>query len=149
MLKCPGRTFYKVVLTGILKAAQLLVGIVVHGKLSGCRDTCIRVPGCWLLGCALVCSTIGAKRIRSTRRVLGRFSLRSTHRASRMQKAGSCEPSAREPLMGSFSQSAHPSLYNSDLAPVSPGARTWGAYNFACLWISMSVCIQLTCWHRD
>jgi nucleobase:cation symporter-1, NCS1 family len=43
--------------------------------------------------------------------------------------------------MGAVTRSADPSLYNSDLAPVSPGARTWGAYNFACLWISMSVCI--------
>jgi nucleobase:cation symporter-1, NCS1 family len=58
-----------------------------------------------------------------------------------MQEAGICASPIREPLMGTFSRSAHPVLYNSDLAPVSPGARTWGAYNFACLWISMSVCI--------
>src|SRR6202795_1475789 len=31
------------------------------------------------------------------------------------------------------------SLYNEDLAPVSPERRTWGAYNYAALWISMSV----------
>jgi NCS1 family nucleobase:cation symporter-1 len=31
------------------------------------------------------------------------------------------------------------SLYNEDLAPVSPELRTWGTYNYAALWISMSV----------
>jgi NCS1 family nucleobase:cation symporter-1 len=31
------------------------------------------------------------------------------------------------------------SLYNKDLAPVSPERRTWGTYNYAALWISMSV----------
>jgi NCS1 family nucleobase:cation symporter-1 len=30
-------------------------------------------------------------------------------------------------------------LYNEDLAPASPERRTWGTYNFAALWISMSV----------
>src|SRR3979409_230475 len=30
-------------------------------------------------------------------------------------------------------------LYNPDLAPVSPERRTWGTYNFAALWVSMSV----------
>jgi len=30
-------------------------------------------------------------------------------------------------------------LYNEDLAPASPTRRTWGTYNFAALWISMSV----------
>ncbi|HXE33386.1 MAG TPA: NCS1 family nucleobase:cation symporter-1 [Verrucomicrobiae bacterium] len=30
-------------------------------------------------------------------------------------------------------------LYNEDLAPVSPVRRTWGTYNYAALWISMSV----------
>jgi NCS1 family nucleobase:cation symporter-1 len=30
-------------------------------------------------------------------------------------------------------------LYNSDLAPASPEQRHWGTYNFAALWISMSV----------
>ncbi|MGA8765285.1 MAG: NCS1 family nucleobase:cation symporter-1 [Candidatus Sulfotelmatobacter sp.] len=30
-------------------------------------------------------------------------------------------------------------LYNSDLAPVRSDRRTWGTYNFAALWISMSV----------
>jgi len=31
------------------------------------------------------------------------------------------------------------SLYNDDLAPVSPERRTWTTYNYAALWISMSV----------
>ena len=31
------------------------------------------------------------------------------------------------------------SLYNNDLAPVSPERRTWRTYNYAALWISMSV----------
>src|SRR5262249_70712 len=31
------------------------------------------------------------------------------------------------------------SLYNKDLAPVSPDRRTWRTYNYAALWISMSV----------
>ena len=31
------------------------------------------------------------------------------------------------------------SLYNEDLAPVPPHRRTWGTYNYAALWISMSV----------
>ena len=31
------------------------------------------------------------------------------------------------------------SLYNKDLAPISPERRTWTTYNYAALWISMSV----------
>jgi NCS1 family nucleobase:cation symporter-1 len=31
------------------------------------------------------------------------------------------------------------SLYNPDLAPVSPERRTWTTYNYAALWVSMSV----------
>lgn len=34
-----------------------------------------------------------------------------------------------------------PSLYNKDLAPVPPERRTWGLYNYASLWVAMSVCI--------
>jgi len=30
-------------------------------------------------------------------------------------------------------------LYNHDLAPATPDRRTWGTYNFAALWVSMSV----------
>jgi len=33
------------------------------------------------------------------------------------------------------------SLYNEDLAPVSKSKRTWGTWNYAALWISMSLCI--------
>jgi NCS1 family nucleobase:cation symporter-1 len=34
-----------------------------------------------------------------------------------------------------------PGLFNKDLAPVPPSARTWGLYNYASLWVAMSVCI--------
>ena len=33
------------------------------------------------------------------------------------------------------------SLYNEDLAPVPPERRTWTIYNYASLWVAMSVCI--------
>ncbi len=33
------------------------------------------------------------------------------------------------------------SLYNDDLAPVPQEKRTWGIYNYASLWVAMSVCI--------
>ncbi|MBC7947959.1 MAG: NCS1 family nucleobase:cation symporter-1 [Chitinophagaceae bacterium] len=33
------------------------------------------------------------------------------------------------------------SLTNEDLAPVPPARRTWGTWNYAALWISMSLCI--------
>ena len=33
------------------------------------------------------------------------------------------------------------SLHNEDLAPVPLGKRTWGTYNYASLWVAMSVCI--------
>ena len=32
-------------------------------------------------------------------------------------------------------------LWNEDLAPTAAGKRTWGAYEFATLWIGMSICI--------
>ncbi len=32
-------------------------------------------------------------------------------------------------------------LFNEDLAPVPIGKRTWGIYNYASLWVAMSVCI--------
>jgi NCS1 family nucleobase:cation symporter-1 len=35
----------------------------------------------------------------------------------------------------------NPSLYNKDLAPIPPERRTWGVYNYASLWVAMSVCI--------
>ncbi len=34
-----------------------------------------------------------------------------------------------------------PSLYNEDLAPIPPARRSWGLYNYAALWVGMSVCI--------
>ena len=34
-----------------------------------------------------------------------------------------------------------PGLYNKGLAPVPPAQRTWGLYNYASLWVAMSVCI--------
>ena len=34
-----------------------------------------------------------------------------------------------------------PVLYNHDLAPVEPPRRNWGIYNYASLWVAMSVCI--------
>ena len=34
-----------------------------------------------------------------------------------------------------------PSLYNEDLAPIPTERRTWGLYNYASLWVAMSVCI--------
>jgi nucleobase:cation symporter-1, NCS1 family len=36
---------------------------------------------------------------------------------------------------------ADTSLINEDLAPVPLGKRTWGTWNYAALWISMSLCI--------
>lgn len=33
------------------------------------------------------------------------------------------------------------SLFNKDLAPVPANQRTWGLYNYASLWVAMSVCI--------
>jgi NCS1 family nucleobase:cation symporter-1 len=33
------------------------------------------------------------------------------------------------------------SLYNEDLAPIPLERRTWGIYNYASLWVAMSVCI--------
>jgi nucleobase:cation symporter-1, NCS1 family len=34
-----------------------------------------------------------------------------------------------------------PSLYNPDLAPIPLEKRSWGTYNYASLWVAMSVCI--------
>jgi NCS1 family nucleobase:cation symporter-1 len=34
-----------------------------------------------------------------------------------------------------------PTLYNPDLAPIPQERRTWGLYNYASLWVAMSVCI--------
>src|SRR5580693_3068306 len=34
-----------------------------------------------------------------------------------------------------------PALYNPDLAPIPEEKRSWGTYNYASLWVAMSVCI--------
>src|ERR1700753_4248365 len=36
---------------------------------------------------------------------------------------------------------AHSSLCSEDLAPIPLSKRTWGTWNYAALWISMSLCI--------
>src|SRR6204780_1223964 len=36
---------------------------------------------------------------------------------------------------------ADPSLYNDDLAPIPLSKRTWKTYDYASLWVAMSVCI--------
>jgi nucleobase:cation symporter-1, NCS1 family len=38
-------------------------------------------------------------------------------------------------------QQVETALYNQDLAPIPPEKRTWGTYNYASLWVAMSVCI--------
>lgn len=38
-------------------------------------------------------------------------------------------------------QTGDPSLINEDLAPLPSSKRTWGTWNYAALWISMSLCI--------
>src|SRR6201984_3361010 len=46
--------------------------------------------------------------------------------------ATSSQPTTRKDIQSS-------SLYNPDLAPVAPERRTWTTYNYAALWVSMSV----------
>jgi NCS1 family nucleobase:cation symporter-1 len=46
--------------------------------------------------------------------------------------ATSSQPTNRKDIQSS-------SLYNADLAPVAPERRTWTTYNYAALWVSMSV----------
>lgn len=41
----------------------------------------------------------------------------------------------------SVSSNGSSSLYSEDLAPVPPAKRTWTTWNYAALWISMSLCI--------
>lgn len=45
---------------------------------------------------------------------------------------------ATEGKIGNRNIEASP-LYNRDLAPADPARRTWGTYNFAALWVSMSL----------
>ena len=45
-------------------------------------------------------------------------------------------------MMGALREGvAGGSLFNPDLAPTRPEDRTWGLWNFAALWVAMSVCI--------
>ena len=44
-------------------------------------------------------------------------------------------------MHSSNSSSLSPSLISEDLAPVPPAKRSWGTWNYAALWISMSLCI--------
>ena len=41
----------------------------------------------------------------------------------------------------SYKEITSSSLYSEDLAPVPPAKRTWNTWNYAALWISMSLCI--------
>jgi NCS1 family nucleobase:cation symporter-1 len=50
-------------------------------------------------------------------------------------------PGPRSPAPDPRSLSPDPSLYNADLAPIPQERRTWGLYNYASLWVAMSVCI--------
>ena len=44
-------------------------------------------------------------------------------------------------MAGEVTGQPHPTLYNKDLAPIPPERRSWGLYNYASLWVAMSVCI--------
>ena len=45
------------------------------------------------------------------------------------------------PLFGRGNEGEASSLINKDLAPIPQNKRTWGTWNYAALWISMSLCI--------
>jgi NCS1 family nucleobase:cation symporter-1 len=45
------------------------------------------------------------------------------------------------PLFGRGNEGEVSSLINADLAPIPQSKRTWGTWNYAALWISMSLCI--------
>jgi NCS1 family nucleobase:cation symporter-1 len=47
----------------------------------------------------------------------------------------------QEILTEEMPETTHGSLYSEDLAPVPPARRTWNTWNYAALWISMSLCI--------
>lgn len=57
-----------------------------------------------------------------------------------MNKENTKSSESEVPPSGGF-RGASPSLINEDLAPVPPSKRTWGTWNYAALWISMSLCI--------
>ena len=51
-------------------------------------------------------------------------------------------PTPTQPLrdkLSTLESVRNSSLYNEDLAPVPAERRTWGTYNYAALWIAMSV----------
>src|SRR6201996_6029736 len=50
-------------------------------------------------------------------------------------------PTGQEKSMAIPGQVFDPTLYNDDLAPAPLERRTWGTYNYASLWVAMSVCI--------
>ena len=56
-----------------------------------------------------------------------------------MKKEISITPESKVPPCGGF-RGAGP-LINDDLAPIPQEKRTWGTWNYAALWISMSLCI--------
>lgn len=56
-----------------------------------------------------------------------------------MNKENSNISDSKVPPGGGFRGAS--SLINEDLAPVSLSKRTWGTWNYAALWISMSLCI--------
>ena len=56
----------------------------------------------------------------------------------------SAEPQPASPLRnpaGFSRETLESTLYNADLAPTGPDRRTWGTYNYAALWVTMSICI--------
>ncbi len=55
--------------------------------------------------------------------------------------AGETEAQQPAAWIGRADEGVDPGLYNDDLAPVEQSRRTWGVYNYASLWIAMSVCI--------
>ena len=57
--------------------------------------------------------------------------------------AAPANASAGKPFLGSATLESlrDSSLYNKDLAPTPPERRSWGAYEFAALWVGMSICI--------
>ena len=55
-----------------------------------------------------------------------------------MNKRNTNISDSKNPSLGARGAS---SLINEDLAPVPPSRRTWGTWNYAALWISMSLCI--------
>ena len=56
-----------------------------------------------------------------------------------MKKEISNTPESKVPPCGGFRGAG--SLINDDLAPIPPEKRKWGTWNYAALWISMSLCI--------